>query len=139
MSAAFHIKIITPTKVTFDGEAIHVRAPGADGYYGVLANHAALVSALDYGVLCVRHEGGQETNYAVGCGFVEVLNNKMVVIADFADETKDIDVERAKESMRRSVERLKKRHEVDVQRAESSLARARIRLIAAGHLDHPVD
>lgn len=139
MANAFSIKIITPTRVGLDDEAVHVQVPGSDGYFGVLANHAPLLAALGYGQLKVTHANKTESSYAVGGGFVEVLDNRVVLITDFAEEKKEIDVERAKESMHRAVDRLKSRHDADVSRAEASLARARIRLIVAGQLNQPVD
>lgn len=139
MSNTFELKIITPTKVSFDDMAVHVQIPALDGYCGILANHAPLLTALGFGLLKINHPNKTESVYAIGGGFAEVLNNRVILITDFADHQTNIDVERAKKSMHRAVERLKERHSADVSRAEASLARARIRLIAAGQLNHGID
>ncbi len=136
MSKPYTLKIITPTEVGFEAQVEHVRLPGLDGDFGVLAGHAPLLSAVRVGLLHLRRPDKAEQVYAVGEGFVEVFQNEVVLITDFADESTNIDVERAKESMRRARERLKDRYDQDVERAEASVARARIRLIASGHMDH---
>ena len=57
-AAPFELSILTPEKAVFEGTVEYVQAPGTEGYFGVLANHAALVTALANGTLAVRHVGG---------------------------------------------------------------------------------
>ena len=82
MANLFKLSILTPEKTVFEGEVQYVQAPGTEGYFGVLAHHAALVSALSSGTLTVRGAGGTEERWDVAGGFFEVSNNSATVLAD---------------------------------------------------------
>ncbi len=82
MATLFHLAILTPEKTVFDGEVEYVQVPGTEGYLGVLAHHAALVTALAQGVMTVRVPNGTETRWPVSGGFFEVSNNRATVLAD---------------------------------------------------------
>lgn len=74
------VEVITPDEVLFSGEAISVKLPGTSGSFEALSNHAPLLSSLEKGSVVVRTDGGEET-FEVSGGIVEVLNNKVVVLA----------------------------------------------------------
>ena len=82
MAALFKLSILTPEKSVFEGDVSYVEAPGTEGYLGVLAHHAELVTALAKGTLTVRDAGGAETRWQVAGGFFEVSNNTATVLAD---------------------------------------------------------
>ena len=82
MAAAFQLSILTPEKAVFEGSVEYVQAPGTEGYFGVLAHHAGLVTALANGTLTVRHVGGREDRWIVSGGFFEVSQNRASVLAD---------------------------------------------------------
>jgi F-type H+-transporting ATPase subunit epsilon len=82
MAAQFDLAILTPERSVFEGSAEYVQVPGSEGYLGVLANHAALVTALGEGTLTVRKPGGEEARWAVSGGFFEVSGNRATVLAD---------------------------------------------------------
>ena len=82
MAALFKLSILTPEKTVFEGDVSYVEAPGTEGYLGVLAHHAALVTALSTGTLTVREASGSETRWHVAGGFFEVSNNTATVLAD---------------------------------------------------------
>ena len=82
MATPFHLSVLTPEKSVFDGDVEYVQVPGSEGYLGVLAHHAALVTALATGNLTVRKAGGVEEQLAVSGGFFEVSNNQATVLAD---------------------------------------------------------
>ena len=82
MAATFKLSILTPEKTVFEGDVSYVEAPGTEGYLGVLAHHAALVTALASGTLTVREAGGTESRWQVDGGFFEVSNNAATVLAD---------------------------------------------------------
>ena len=82
MAGAFQLSILTPERTVFEGEVEYVQAPGSEGYFGVLAHHAALVTALAEGDLTVRHRGGREERWHVAGGFFEVSENRATVLAD---------------------------------------------------------
>lgn len=74
------VEVITPDKVLFSGEANAVKLPSSSGAFEVLANHAPLISSLEKGKVVVKTNSGDETFEVTG-GIVEVLNNKVVVLA----------------------------------------------------------
>lgn len=79
MAESFQTVLIGSTGVVYDGLAESVTAPGVRGNFGVLANHAPLISALATGLLKVRI-GEREQLYLVGKGFIEVCDNRVVVL-----------------------------------------------------------
>ena len=82
MAAVFQLSILTPERSVFEGEVQYVQAPGSEGYFGVLAHHAALITSLAKGTLTVRGAGGTEQQWTVDGGFFEVSNNAATVLAD---------------------------------------------------------
>ena len=130
---SFLLEIIAPNRVVFDGEATSVSAPGTLGGFQVLFNHAPLLSSLDAGPLKVKDTVGADTVYATGGGYLEVRDNKVVVLVESAERPEDIDVERARAARDRAAGRLKSHDpSLDVLRAEAALARALNRLRLAG-------
>jgi F-type H+-transporting ATPase subunit epsilon len=128
----FQLEIVTPQKVVFKGEATSLSAPGVTGAFQVLHSHAPLLSALEVGELKVRDTQGAEVRYATSGGFVEVKNNKVVVLAETAERSAEIDVARATAARERAEARLRSRSgDLDVERARISLARAINRLRVA--------
>jgi F-type H+-transporting ATPase subunit epsilon len=126
---AFSLEIVTPARVVFQGEVTSFSAPGTLGGFQVLYNHAPLLSSLEVGVLKVRDLEGHDTLYATGGGFVEVKDNRAVVLAESAEIPGEIDVARAKAAMERAKKRLETPGpDTDVDRARVALARALNRL-----------
>ena len=82
MASTFELSILTPERSVFEGAVEYVQVPGSQGYLGVLAHHAGLVTALASGTLTVRHAGGREEAWRVEGGFFEVSNNRATVLAD---------------------------------------------------------
>lgn len=130
----FKLEIITPDRVVFsDDQIVSVTAPGVEGYFGVLANRAPLMTSLDVGELDLRRADGTTDAIAVFGGFVEVHENTVTVLAEKAELSEEIDVERAQRAMERAKERLASHPaEVDLSRVEDSLKRAIMRIRVAG-------
>jgi F-type H+-transporting ATPase subunit epsilon len=126
----FKLSVVTPEKTVFEREAVSIIAPGSEGYLGILTNHAPLITALIPGKLTVTDASGQDTDYALSGGFLEVSHNLVTILADAIETCDGIDIKRAKESESRARERLLHRSspDIDVSRAESALARAQNRL-----------
>jgi F-type H+-transporting ATPase subunit epsilon len=76
-----NVEIITPDKKVFGGEAVAVTLPGTEGQFQVLNSHSALVSTLGRGNVVVQ-TGANTTTYSIDGGVVEVLNNKVLVLAE---------------------------------------------------------
>ena len=86
MASTFKLSILTPERTVFEGDVEYVEVPGSEGYLGVLAHHAALVTALASGTLTVRRAGGTDERMEVSGGFFEVSNNRATVLADAVTE-----------------------------------------------------
>jgi F-type H+-transporting ATPase subunit epsilon len=86
MASEFELSVLTPERTVLEGKVEYVQVPGSQGYLGVLAHHAALVTALAPGVLTVRHAGGREERMQVSGGFFEVSANRATVLADAVGE-----------------------------------------------------
>jgi F-type H+-transporting ATPase subunit epsilon len=133
MPELFQLTVLTPVRTLLDERVESVVAPGTEGYLGVLANHAPLITALMPGKLTVRSAGGETHIYALSGGFLEVSSNRAVVLADAMEEPEQIDVDRAKRAAERARERLRDLHgKWDTERAEAALARALNRTKVAG-------
>lgn len=77
------VEIITPDKEIFKGEAVLVQLPGIDGSFEILNNHAPLISALAEGKIKLRRsKGGSDDFYEIKGGVIEVLKNKVLILAE---------------------------------------------------------
>lgn len=120
---SFEAQILTPNGPVFNGLVESINLPGTQGNFQVLHNHASLMSGLEIGVVTINEGGSNTTQIAVSTGFVEVYDNKVVVLAESAEKKEQIDVQRALESKKRAEERLNTDN-IDLGRAEAALHRA---------------
>jgi len=109
---AITLDIVTPEKRVLSVACDEVRAPGALGGFGIRLDHEPFMTALDAGRLTYV-EAGREHHYAVGGGFLQVADNRVIVLADTAEAAADIDVERAKRAFEDAQDRLFKLTEQD--------------------------
>lgn len=125
----YRLEIVTPKKVVYSAEVTSFSAPGVVGGFQVLQSHAPLLSAIDIGEVKVLDKDGKEARYATSGGFVEVRDNKVVLLAETAERVDEIDVQRATTARDRAQKRLaEKRIETDIERARVALHRALKRL-----------
>lgn len=96
-----NFKIATPEKVVFKEDIDSVTLPTTSGEITVLPNHVPLISVLRPGEIRIQNDG-KETVLAVSGGFVEVLSTKVVILADTAERSDEIDVARAETAIRRA-------------------------------------
>jgi len=87
---ALHFELVSPEKLVFSGEVTQVDLPGAEGDFGVMEGHAALVTTLRPGIMTVFAGGGSQKIVVLG-GFAEVSDKGLTVLADTADAVKDFD------------------------------------------------
>lgn len=126
---AFSLEIITPEKIVFHGEVTSLSAPGTLGGFQVLFNHAPMLSSIGVGVLKVKDPAGKDMLYATRGGFVEVRENRAVVLAETAERVDEIDVSRARAALERAKLRLRSTEPgIDIERARAALHRAINRL-----------
>jgi F-type H+-transporting ATPase subunit epsilon len=114
------LEIVTPERLAYSDEVDSVQLPGSEGELGVLPHHAPLVSTLGVGELRIR-KGGVEESFAIVGGFLQVLPDKVVVLAETADMASDIDLEKAQEARREAERALETGYH---EGADLSLARA---------------
>ena len=123
------LEVITPSKKALNEEVLAVTLPGTVGSFQVLYNHAPLISTLEIGVMKVITTDNTEEFYSISGGTAEVLNNRVLVLAESIEARDEIDVNRAEKAKERAKERLSSHDKsVDEARAEAALKRAVNRL-----------
>lgn len=126
------LRVVSVERSLFEGDVEFVIAIGADGELGILARHAPLMTVLKPGPLRIQEiYGGPEQVLFVGGGFLEVLPDRVTVLADIAEHAEEISVERAEEARKRAQEKLagtlSTAEETEFQQA-LAMAEARLRL-----------
>ena len=121
-------EMVTAERMVYSDDVDVVIAPGVEGQLGILPNHASLLTMLQPGELVVRKEG-EETEMFVSGGFLEVMQNRVTLLADVAERAEEIDIVRAEEAKRRAEEQIKQvPPEMDLAVAEAALRRALARI-----------
>ncbi|HPT08250.1 MAG TPA: ATP synthase F1 subunit epsilon [bacterium] len=106
-------EIATPEKVLFKDFILQVSVPTTEGEVTILPKHSPLVSILKPGVLEIKKVDNSVEIISVSGGFLEVLLNKIIVLADTAERAEDIDLQRAEEARKRAEESLKDLRDID--------------------------
>ncbi len=133
MESTFQVDLLTPEKTVLSAEITAMVAPGSEGFLGVLANHAPLITGLVPGHLKLTHPDGRDEIFFLSGGFLEVSQNRAKVLADAVERPEEIDVARAESAANRARKRLKERVSgLDAARAEAALKRALMRVRMAG-------
>ena len=126
--AKLQVELVTPEGRVFSEEADFVLAPGVEGDLGVLPQHIALLTPLRNGVVTIRNDEAEHVLVVTG-GFLEVLPDKVTILADAAERAEDIDEARAEEARKRAQELLTQN--VGDEEAVMALERATLRLQVA--------
>ena len=119
----FSVSLVTPDGTAYEGEAVMLIVPGADGEIGVLARHAPLIATLKAGSTRVHLGGGEDRvrEYATGPGFFKVEEDRAIALVDDAVLANEIDVERARGQLEEAQAELEK-----IERGESEADRWQI-------------
>jgi len=122
------VKIITPDRVFYEGEASMVEFNTSEGEIGVLKGHIPLTVVVAPGILNITEADGIK-KAALHAGFAEILQDSVVIMAEIVEWPEEIDLTRAEEAKERAEERLRsKTPETDVARAETALQKALARI-----------
>ena len=122
----FPLRVVSVERSLFEGEVEFIIATGAEGELGVLARHAPLMTILKPGALRIQEAfGGPEETLFVGGGFMEVLPDRVTVLADVAEHAEEISIEQAE-----AARTLSAAEETEFQNA-LAMAEARLRLARA--------
>lgn len=129
MADKLDVEIVTGERLILREEGVDmVVAPGGAGTLGILPQHAPLVTTLAFGELRIK-KGNEEQSILVYGGFMEVADDKVLVLADSAERAEEVDVERAETARRRAEESIAGRQAtMDLEEAQASLRRANLRL-----------
>ncbi len=124
----FHLRIITPERLFYEGDVDMVEFNTTEGEIGVLPGHIPLTVIIKPGILIITEKDG-EKEAALHAGFAEILPERITILAEIVEWPEEIDEHRAEEAMNRAKERLSsKSPETDVLRAETALLRAMARI-----------
>ena len=130
MESAFKVRILSPEKPLANLEASILEAPGSEGQLGILPGHAALVTALQPGILKVANSKEQKDyHYFVSGGYLQVTEEQATVMVEVIESPEQIDHERVLQAEKRAMDRLAKTtdKDIDIGRALVALTRARAR------------
>lgn len=132
MADSLLLEVATPERLMLHEQVTEAEVPAADGALGILPEHAPLLSELGVGELNYTPVGAARRHMAVGDGWVEVLPDRIRILALRAEFGDEIDVARAQASLKRAEERLASPMEnLDVARALNAMKRAKARLACA--------
>ena len=125
------LEIVTAERRVYSEEVDVLVAPGIDGELAILPSHAPLLTVLKPGEIRVV-KGNEESYMAVSGGFMEVMANKVTILADTAERAEEIDIQRTEEALRRARERIAAApSDADLERAMASIRRSQARMKVA--------
>jgi F-type H+-transporting ATPase subunit epsilon len=126
-----HLEIVTPDGVVVNQDVDEIQVPGAEGYFGVLPGHTALLASLQVGEMWYRVDDKKHF-LAIAFGFVEVRPDGVTMLANGAEAAEKIDVTRAEAAKRQAEEQLSSATaDMDIERARVALLRSLARLRVA--------
>ena len=128
MAKTFHLEIIASDRVFFVGETEHLVINAIDGLLGIMAGHEPLVTALPTGELKYMVNGKWQYA-AISEGFIEVMPDHAIILADNCELPEEIDIKRAEEARARAEERLRQKQSIkEYYQTQAALNRAMNRL-----------
>lgn len=131
MAERLQIEIVTPERLVVKDYAEEIQIPGKNGYLGIMAGHAPLITELAVGEITYRANGYTE-RLAVAWGFAEVLPDKVTILAETAERADEIDIARAEEALKHAEAKLNSGDfDVDYPSVLSAQQRAQVRLKVA--------
>ncbi|HNZ97943.1 F0F1 ATP synthase subunit epsilon [Ruminococcus sp.] len=128
MAKTFHLEIIATDRIFFSGEVEHLVITAIDGLLGIMAGHEPLVTSLPTGELKYLVNG--EWKYAaISEGFIQVMPDSSIILADTCELPEEIDIKRAQEARERAEERLRQKQSIkEYYETQAALNRAMNRL-----------
>ena len=131
MASTFYLEMVSPQDIFYAGNARQIILPGLDGAYGVLPNHEPMVTAITAGIVHYQDQEGRWHMCVASDGCVEVMPERVIVLAATIERAEDIDRNRALAAKHRAEERLRqKQSQHEYIQTQAALARALARLKA---------
>lgn len=129
MSDMYNLRIIAADRVFYEGPCLSLIVPAFDGEKEILAHHESMVIAVTDGEMRYKTEDGTWHIGYVGRGFVQIANNRVILLTESAEKPEEIDVRRAEEAKERALEQLRQKQSIqEYYHTQASLARAMNRL-----------
>ena len=131
----FDLKIITPERVFYSGKASFLELNTVEGEIGIYKNHIPMTTVLEPGIATITEEGGNKKEAALHTGFMEILGDRITILAEIAEWPDEIDRNRAQEAKIRAERRLQNdKSNINITRAELALHKALVRIELADHV-----
>lgn len=131
----FDLKIITPDCVFYSGKASFLELNTVEGEIGIYKNHIPMTTVLEPGIATITEEGGNKKEAALHTGFMEILGDRITILAEIAEWPDEIDRNRAQEAKIRAERRLQNdKSNINITRAELALHKALVRIELADHV-----
>ena len=131
----FDLKIITPDRVFYSGKASFLELNTVEGEIGIYKNHIPMTTVLEPGIAKITEEGGNKKEAALHTGFMEILGDRITILAEIAEWPDEIDRYRAQEAKIRAERRLQNdKSNINITRAELALHKALVRIELADHV-----
>ena len=127
MSNKIEVNIITPTTTFEYIDVDYLRAPSTEGLFGVLPGHISSIIALDVGEVKIT-TNNKSLYFATSGGFADINNNKVILVLETAEESSEIDLKRAEQSLKKAQKHLDDKSN-DMDRAFKSIKRAKNRIL----------
>lgn len=125
----FHLKVISPERIFYEGDAEMVELETTEGEIGVYAEHVPTTAVIVPGILYITEEEENVREAAVHDGFIEILQDRITILAQSCEWPEEIDVKRAQEAKIRAERRINSgSSDVNLVRAEKALRKSLIRL-----------
>ena len=129
------LKIITPDRVFYSGKASFLELNTVEGEIGIYKNHIPMTTVLEPGIATITEEGGNKKEAALHTGFMEILGDRITILAEIAEWPDEIDRNRAQEAKIRAERRLQNdKSNINITRAELALHKALVRIELADHV-----
>ena len=131
----FDLKIITPDRVFYSGKASFLEPNTVEREIGIYKNHIPMTTVLEPGIATITEEGGNKKEAALHTGFMEILGDRITILAEIAEWPDEIDRNRAQEAKIRAERRLQNdKSNINITRAELALHKALVRIELADHV-----
>lgn len=125
----FSLKVLASDRKFFEGGCKSLTVPAPDGEMGILPNHADMIIAVVMGEMRILTAEEEQINAIVGSGFIQIVNNRAVMLVDTVELPEEIDANRAEEARRRAEERLRQKMSTqEYYHSKAALSRAMYRL-----------
>lgn len=133
MASTFYLEMISPENIFFSGNAVQIVLPALDGSHGILAGHEPMVTAIIAGEVKFQEEGGLWRSAIISDGCVEIMPERVILLAATIERPEEIDINRARAAEERARERLRqKQSQQEYHQTQAALGRALARLKSKG-------